>query len=415
MFYELKYPEFIDSKIIDGMQGEHISLENMCLVDWMPRPIAEFIFSDENLRNLVESDYHEREVWGPDSFMKNQMLFEKRVESALRVMNFFIAVENYIYFMHNRVEFTTGVQKMQSIVLLNTNEMQKMQSPNKQEITPLEAALITAITDELPDCLRAETAFDESGFKEWITALRVDKQVQQSETETICALQKHIPSGKCAYEVENYLDNEEVKAKLPLARKIRDYFRQRSLFSSAARMSEMLKEPEEDLKDRISGYSRYEHEITGAEKLDMIRDILMLAKYNKRDDIVNEWIELYAREQKRLDGRFSNEQYACGWMQLADYYGEYSHTWYKSAERRANPLLVEFAQGFGFISSMKEEDRLDIVRRLGAKTNIHLDDLRTFWKRYATKDTISRIIKESENKFSAAMKAAGIELEEEHN
>jgi hypothetical protein len=165
----------------------------------------------------------------------------------------------------------------------------------------------------------------------------------------------------------------------------------------------------------ISGYSRYEHEITGAEKLDLIRDILMLAKYNKRDDIVNEWIELYAREQKRLDGRFINENFSYGWKQLSSYYVEEYGYWRQDYNRIANPLLVQFALGFGFISSMKEEDRLDIVRRLGAKTKINVNDIRTFWKRYATKDTVSQSIKESEDKFSAAMKAAGIELEEEHN
>ena len=66
---------------------------------------------------------------------------------------------------------------------------------------------------------------------------------------------------------------------------------------------------------------------------------------------------------------------------------------------------------------MKEEDRLDIMRRLGAKTNINLNDLRTYWRRYSESALLYKqpSSKKAVDKFSAAMKEAGIELEEEHN
>jgi hypothetical protein len=399
MQYTVEIPEFIDSKSITGSpDGISIPIDSLCLADWMPKNIARFVYSQDTLRRLVETDFHEKSVWEPSSWFHNQCLFQKKSEEALRKGCTMYAFENYIFWLHNRAAFTGGMRNFQKVALLTGDELDKVASPNRDDLTPYEKDLI-AIADS------AEVQVMQEDLENWVITLRADKQVDKLRNKAVLALMGmgHYES----YTKEGYLEQPNVKEQLPLIRKIRDHSRGRHHYRRAAGMSRLLKEPHEELQDRIACFNQYDF-ATSAAKHEMIKDILFLAQYTGREDVVDEWIDVYAKQQHMLDGRFYDGFLGVHWNHTYQTYDSESGSWCEDWIE-ARPLLIDIALSDWRYKIIGEEGRLALARKLGEKTTVNLEHLKIFREKYFEYDR-KRERLEGLERFDKALSEVGIVL-----
>ncbi|MBW2982232.1 hypothetical protein KY343_05105 [Candidatus Woesearchaeota archaeon] len=397
MYYALNLPEFIDSKSIIGADGIGIPIDSLCLVDRMPKNIARYIYSKDRLRRLVETDFQEDCVWEPSSWLPNQGFFKKKSEEALRRGDTISAFENYIFWLHNRTEFSDGMQGFQKIARLTGDELDGIASPFRKDLTPYERDLI-GIADS------AEVQVLQSDLENWVISLRADKQVKKLRNKVGLAIGNRPYEP---YEKEDYLEQPTVKEQLPLVRKIRDYSRERGHYKRAANMSRLLKEPDGELDDRVACFSQYDF-ATNAAKHEMIRDIFLLAQYTGREDVVDEWIDVYAQQQHILDGRFYDGFLGVHWNHT---YLTYDHETGNWCEQwiEARPLLIDVALPGWPYKIFGEKGRFALACKLGEKTEINLEHLKRFREKYFEYDLKYDTGKKRE-KFDKVLSEAGIKF-----
>jgi len=250
---------------------------------------------------------------------------------------------------------------------------------------------------------------DALDMDKWIISLRADVQVLRKARSIF-------DYGIClSYVEEDHLDKPKVKENLPAASETRDYSRQRKWFKTAADMSRYMKDSEGELQDRIDCYSQYSR-ATCKGKLEMVKDILILAQLNGRDDVLEQWAATYAANQWHLDGRFHNQRYTIGWHHTKMYYesdAECSTGWHEDYDQ-ANPLLVDVALGNPKMDHhymiIDFNGRLNIARHLGKHAKVNPADLNAFREKFVSELWSDRW-PEYVAEFDAVLEAAGIKCD----
>jgi len=412
----------MSSKVAPG--GE-LAVQGMSLVDWMLPDVARFVYDDESLRRLAESDRRDSTIWSPGPFIPCQDRFENESRTALQRGDLRCALENYMYWLHNRVEFTQSMARMSGVFLLTSDELTKVASPSPEELSPYENDLLDVVRGSSP-------AVPDKDLAKWVAQVRRDQTVLRFYNQS--AIQFEGPHGwpslydmhfareatkrslfpgpwnelRTSYEKRDRTANQQ-----PLE-EMRIYLRERNLFYTAARTSYSLEDPAEELTDLVSMYDRYP--ARSPAKLNNIKRILYLAAFLERDDVLNAWIDRYAAEQRSLDGTFYNTCLTLGWKKPRLYYetdAECGRGWHNDYDE-ANPLLVEIVKNSAppFLGDDKHRE---LVRRLANKAPVSLDEMtryrREWFKGAFEGGTFAKNDRKRLERFDTALLAANIRLE----
>jgi hypothetical protein len=359
-FFKPQIPEEAKSKSIE----ETVSLDSMCLLDWVPTEIAKYAYTQADLKLRIESDEPEWSFHAP--FMANQYRYGIEAVKAIKRGDVKKAVESYMGYIYNQMEFTRGISRIQNNVLLNRRELDSML---RTRLTGYEVEILEFVKS-------LDVKISDETLQSWILSLRQDKKDYWS---------------KVANSVQE--PKEEVY-------KIREFARSKKWFGRAHLIDYRLKEDKESVKDSLGMINTYTWSCPKCQ-LNMLHEGVETATKIRDDSSLEKMIRIYAEKQHLLDGKFGIIYGVLpGWFREGQEYDSDKKE-FKEGYTDAKPLFIQIADMWEV--ALSTEDKLYAVTKMKPLIKIDEENVRKFHKDWKERGYLSK-------DFEAVCQSIGINL-----
>jgi hypothetical protein len=345
VIYKPVIPEETRSKSVE----DKAPVETMCLIDWTSLPVAKFVYLNEDLRTRVESDSPE---WGFHApFMANQTEYEKQGRQALRRDNIKKAVECYLGYIHNQMEFTVGLSRIQNVVRLNSREADSLLSPGTKNLSEFENCVLAEVNYIVDPKAPDATVYS------WVRSLRKNKEDYW----------------------KTFADPQHDKPTETQLREIRELARDKKWFERASLISFILKEDSESVKDKLQMIKTYMWACPKCQ-LGWIHDGVTTAAGIRDDDKLMELLKIYAERQPSLDGKFKIIYGVLpGWFKEGLEYDS-DEKEFREGYIDAKPLFIEVASAWE--GRLSVEDKVHAISMMKPLIKIDEEGITRYHKKF---------------------------------